>query len=222
MTAFQLNKPTHIFIVVSLVFMGICRLAIAENKRTTEAEAFLSGILDETLKILKDEDLSGEDKRTLLADNINANLDLAYMSSRALGPSKEGFTKEQFAEFSHEFSRHLTHFYLRRMATFKGDKIEITGVDFNEKSGVVKLRTSGGVRHTMFQSRRSSHIANVDYHLRKKNVEWRIVAITIDGVNVSRNFRKQFKALLDKENPDALIEKLRMMNAENEERKLFE
>ena len=215
-------KPTHIFIVISLVFMGISTPAIAEDNGTSEAEAFLSSILDETLRILKDEGLSGADKQILLADNINANLDLATMSSRALGPSKESFTKEQFTEFSQEFSRHLTHFYLRRMATFKGDKIEITDVKFNEKSGVVKLRASGGVRHNMFQFRQSSHIAQVDYHLREKNAEWRIVSITIDGVNVSRNFRKQFKALLDKEPPDVLITKLRTMNTENEARVLFE
>ena len=216
------NKLARILILLSLMIMMNSPPIYAEDNGTAEAEVFLSGMLDETIKILKDEGASAEEKRALLVNNIHANLDLAYMSARALGSSIESFSKEQFAEFSQEFARHLTHFYLRRMATFKGDKIEITDAIFNKKSGVVKLRTLGGVRHTMFQSRRSSHIAQVDYHLREKNDEWRIVAITIDGVNVSRNFRKQFKALLDKENPDAIIAKLRMMNAENRERNPFE
>lgn len=160
-----INKPTRILIIVSLVFIGTSTAAIAEDNGTTEAEAFLSTILDEILEILKDKGASAEDKRALLVHNIQDNLNFAYMSARALGDSIEMFSKEQFAEFSHEFSRHLTHFYLRRMATFKGEKIEIKNMQLNEKSGVVKLRTSGGVRHTMFQSRRS-HIAQVDYHLR--------------------------------------------------------
>jgi len=216
-----LNSPTRISFILLLIVIGEIIPNFSNGNGTAEAEVFLSGILEETLKILKSEGFSGEDKRTLLADNINANLDLVTMSERALGPSRQNFTKKQFAEFSQEFTRHLTHFYLRRLETFKGDKIKITDSSFNKKSRVVKIRTLGGVRHNIFQSRRSSHIAKVDYHLREKNAEWRIISITIDGVNVSRSFRKQFKAMLDKETPDVLISKMRSMNIENEARNLF-
>ena len=86
------------------------------------------------------------------------------------------------------------------------------GSAWDEKTGTVIVHTLGGkplVAMTAEFYRKAPDTAKVDYRLRKRRGEWRIVSISISGVDVVRLFREQFDAVLRSREPDEVIGQLR-------------
>lgn len=180
-----------------------------------EVRLEIGAILDETIKIFNDTSLSANAKRALLERQLRENLDLSYMSADALGPQGKAFTKEEFTLFSHEFSKYILHFYLHRISTFEGDSFKVQNVKTVDGSRDVIVRALGGSRPSLFKVKGPRH-AQVDFRIRQHGEGWRIIAIALDGMNVSRNFRGQFKGMLSQDDPLGLVEALRKKNAEND------
>jgi phospholipid transport system substrate-binding protein len=58
----------------------------------------------------------------------------------------------------------------------------------------------------------------VDYRLRQRDGEWKIVDFIIEGVSLVANFRSQFQELMSQGGPDHLLSALRKKTAEEEAR----
>jgi hypothetical protein len=88
------------------------------------------------------------------------------------------------------------------------------------ETGVVTVRTLGGdplgTYRDVHARRQTKARADVDYLLRRRRRDWQIIAIRIDGVDLARNFREQFQAVLERSSPDTLIAERRKRNAERE------
>ena len=55
-----------------------------------------------------------------------------------------------------------------------------------------------------------------DFGLRPRRGRWQIVSLRINAVDVSRNFRAQLGAVLERSDPDAVITELRTRNLADE------
>ena len=56
--------------------------------------------------------------------------------------------------------------------------------------------------------------AAVDYRMRNRDDDWRVIDVLIEGVSFVSNFRSQFKDIVSKEGPDGLIIQLKNRNDE--------
>jgi len=186
-----------------------------------EARAALQPVLVKLVATARDENASPEAKRALIEHELAIWIDYGQMSKVALGTQAEKFSKQQVTEFSQEFERYLSDVYIRRIARFREKEIEIKEASLDAKTGVVTIHTLGGVPLGPYKVVSPRHKENtradVEYLLRRKGSgDWRILAIRIDGVDLARNFRDQFQAVLERSDPDALIAELRKRNAERE------
>ena len=205
-----------VFLVYGTVVFFVLSGSILHGEVVDDIKVKLEAFLDYTIKIFKDPLLSAEAKRALLEQELRENLDFGYMTAHTLGPQIKAFTKEEFALFSQEFSRHLIHLYLLRISHSEGDSFKVQNVKLVDDSSDVMVRSFGVLRHSPFEPRHVRTRAQVDFRLRKRGDGWRIISISLDGVNVSRNFRHQFKRMLSKDEPMVLIEALRKRNTEND------
>ena len=200
--------------------------AAAAEDPAAEAKAALAPVLVEIVAIARDENASPDQKRALIEHELGIWIDYGYMSTVALGEHIEMFSNQQLAEFSHEFERYLSDVYIRRIVRFRENEIEVKEARFDEKAGVVTIRTLGGAPLGAFPGLASRRMwkerADVDYLLRERRGEWRIIAVRIDGVDIGRLFHGQFQAVLQRSDPEALIADLRRRNAEREARNPFE
>jgi len=216
------------FVAVAAVFVTTVAPAMAESADpAAEAKAALSRLLVEVVATARDQKASAEEKRALIEHELAIWLDYAYMAKVALGPRDEMFTSEQLAEFLQEFERYLSDLYIRRIVRFREKQVEIQQASLGAKTDVVTIRTLGGVPLVttypgLVTRRMWKDRAEVDYLLRQRRGEWRIIAIRIDGVDVARNFRDQFQAVLSRSDPDALIAELRKRNTEGEAQNPFD
>jgi phospholipid transport system substrate-binding protein len=208
----------------SVVLAAIAATAVAPGAvaadDAAEARAALQPVLAKLVATARDEKASPEAKRALIEHELTIWLDYGQMSKVALGAQAEKFSSQQVTEFTLEFERYLSDVYIRRIARFREKEIEIKEASLDAKTGVVTVHTLGGVPLGPYKvvspRHRENTRADVEYLLRRKGGDWRILAIRIDGVDLVRNFRDQFQAVLERSDPDALIAELRKRNAERE------
>lgn len=55
--------------------------------------------------------------------------------------------------------------------------------------------------------------ALVDYRMRQEDGSWKIIDVVIEGISLVANFRDQFRDVMGREGPSALLGKLREKNA---------
>jgi ABC-type transporter MlaC component len=58
--------------------------------------------------------------------------------------------------------------------------------------------------------------ALVDYRMRDKKTDWKIIDVVIEGISMVANFRDQFREVISKDGPEGLLEKLKEKNASNQ------
>ncbi len=211
---------------------GIALLALvsaappaAAQDPATEARAVMQSLFERLYAVKSDANATPAEKRALAERALEDRLDHGALSAAALGPLASKFDQQQSAQFAFEYSRHLTHLFVRDVARFMESPGDITSVQVVE-GGRVQLRAMGRARRpfmpgTIAEPRGAPQPEPWDFTLHKRFGEWRIAAITIAGVNLSANFRAQFDAFLKRNEPAALIAELARRNAANDKNNPF-
>jgi len=197
----------------------------AAEDPAAEARAAIAPVFAGITATARDEQLSPKQKRALIEHELSIWIDFGSVALTSLGPRAEQFSREQLAEFNQEFERYLLDVYIRRIVRFRDNDVEIRSASYDEKREMATIRILGGA--SLAGSARVTRQAwkpraEVDYVLRKRRGEWRIVAVRIDGIDMGRFFGDQFEAVLARSGPDGLIGELRQRNAEREGDNPFE
>lgn len=192
----------------------------AAEDPAAEAKAALYPVLVEIVATARDENASAQAKRALIEHELAIWIDYGHMSTVALGPQAKMSSSQQLTECAQAFERCLSDLSIRRIARFPEKEIEIEQASLDAETGVVTVRTLGGdplgTYRDVHARRQTKARADVDHLLRRRRRDWQIIAIRIDGVDLARNFREQFQAVLERSSPDTLIAERRKRNAERE------
>ncbi len=212
---------SHFFTVfASLCFLTLDGLTLLADDKD-EARDFMESTLNQLVEVVQSDLLTPDAKRAITERQIREHLALGNMAIESLGALAARFNLEEFADFSREFEYNLLYFYLDRAATYRGNGIEIIDTISISESSEYVVKTLGGERGSLF-TRTAPERAKVDYHLRKIDDRWQITLIVINGVDVSANFRAQFKSVLERKSPSAIIRQLRQSNAKKEKTNPFD
>ena len=126
------------------------------------------------------------------------------MSRLVLAKYWKRFDAEQQREFVEEFRTFLANDYGSRLERYEQADVVVLG-ERQEPLGDVTVQTKivGG----------ENDGALVDYRMRNRKGEWRIIDVVIEGISLVANFRDQFREVMSSDGPDRLLEKLREKNA---------
>ncbi len=166
----------------------------------TATEA-MKDTIDRVLVVLQQEDLQGGDKKdvrlTRLVEIIRHRFDYEEMGKRTLSHEWKKLTASQQQEFVTLFERFLTKSYASNVSSYSGEKIEY-----------LKERNKGKFAEvqTLVTSPKSQ--VPLDYRLLKKNDEWKVYDVVIDGVSLMKNYRGQFARILKASSFEGLLAKL--------------
>ena len=157
----------------------------------------------EVLAVLNDAALSTADKRSRLEDLAHAHFDFETMSRLVLARNWKRFSKPQQAEFVEEFKNFLAHSYGDRIDRYTEEKVEVTGERQEPRGDVtVKTRIVGGQYSD----------AVVNYRVRQRDGEWRVIDVVVEGISLVFNYRDQFKEVVSRHGPEGLLKRLREKN----------
>lgn len=161
--------------------------------------------VDEVLGILRNDSLTEEKRRANLEALAEQRFDFRTMSRLVLARNWKRLSTEEQDEFVVEFTQYLANDYGDRIERYDQEEVEVVGEQDEPRGDVtVKTRIVGG----------DNDGALVNYRMRKRDDTWKIIDVVIEGISMVANFRDQFRDVMGREGPSALLGKLREKNAE--------
>jgi phospholipid transport system substrate-binding protein len=177
--------------------------AAAADAAAGEAQAVIEKTVDEVLAILRDPARDAAGRRSALEDLAADRFDFPTMAKLVLARSWKDLSAPQQTEFVEEFKTYLANDYGSRIERYEQEEVEVLGARVEPRGDVtVKTKIVGG----------ENDGALVDYRMRKGS-DWRIIDVVIEGISLVANFRDQFRDVMGRGGPVALIQKLKEKNS---------
>jgi phospholipid transport system substrate-binding protein len=182
-------------VLVLLIFPVVSFAGVALD--TVKANA--NAVLD----VLKDPALKGEKGAKVKKEKVhNAAMkffDFVELSKRTLGLNWNKLTPDQRKEFVDLYRSLLEDAYVDKLISYTNEKITFTKeVPLSETTVEV-------------QSMVTSKTGDIPifYRVIKKENEWKVYDVVIEGVSLVTNYRNQFREILGNNPPEKLLETLR-------------
>ena len=177
-------------------------LSVGHAAGSGSATEAVKGTIDQVLDVLSKEELKSADKKEerldRLIDVIGQRFDYEEMGKRTLSREWKKLNSAQQKEFVGLFQRFLTKSYAGNVDSYSGQKVEY-----------IKERNKGDFAEVQTKIISPKVQVPLDYRLLKKNKEWRVYDVVIDGVSLMKNYRGQFARILKTSSFDGLLTKLR-------------
>jgi len=158
---------------------------------------------DKILAILSNPSLKGtaqaEERKKVIGQTVDERFDWEEMSRRSLARHWAARTPEEKKEFMGLFRDVLERTYLNKVDDYSGEAVTYEGdtIDGNYASVKVKIVTSKGKE------------IPVEYRVMKKQTQWLVYDMTIEGVSFVNNYRSQFNSILSKSSYSELVKRLK-------------
>ena len=186
------------------IFIGIFFL-------TFTSTPLWSGEPGEVVKevILKDASLkeaeSTKERKQKLWEEISPSFNFEEMAKKAMGKYWRERSNEKKKEFVELFANNIKSAYIRK-----------TGPRFGER--IVSLREKQGNEYAKVYVeliKITEEKMSVDFRLLRKNGEWRICDVIIEGVSIANNYRSQIDSFLIKSSYEELVQMFKQKQSEN-------
>jgi len=206
----RLQKLTPIAVLVLALLAQVEMASAARPSPPEDPEAFVvapmqlvAETLEEIISVLQDPKLSPEARRQKIEALAFAVFDFKTMSKLVLARNWKKLDAGERDEFVDQFKVYLSRNYGSRLDRFRQTEVVISGARVEPRNDV-----------TVFSAVADGEYAGVklDYRLRQRNGQWRVIDVVIEGVSLVANFRSQFREILSRKGPKALIAQLRKKN----------
>jgi len=155
------------------------------------------------LEVLRDPKLQGESGKKVKEQRIEAAaeklFDFVELSKRTLGVNWNKLNPEQRKEFVRLFKTVLKDAYVDKITAYTNEQVNFTKeVPLSETTVEVQssVATKGGE-------------TPIYYRVMKKETDWKVYDVVIEGVSLIANYRTQFREILANNPPEKLLETLR-------------
>jgi phospholipid transport system substrate-binding protein len=158
---------------------------------------------DKILKIVTDPALKNPsrepERRRLIRKAVDERFDWEEMARRSLARYWDQRTDQEKKEFVRLFGDLLERTYLNKVEGYSGEKVQYEGEALESEYAVVKVK---------IVTRKNVDIP-VDYRLHKKENDWFVYDISIEGVSLVNNYRTQFSSIITQSSYENLLKKLK-------------
>ena len=191
-------------LALELTWAPAARVA-AEDQTPSQV---VDGLANRVVPILQDKSLSSDQKRERIEQIAYEAMDFDTLSKLVLARNWPKFSPAQQAEFVELFKKHLSITYGRNVDNYKNERVQILGErreGYGDMTVLTKILRGGG-----------SDDVVVDYRLRQRGGQWKIIDVIVEGVSLVSNFRSQFQDIVSNGGPDRLLVLLKEKNANGE------
>ena len=188
-------KKFFIALAMLLVFPHALFAGGAMNHVKAKVDAVLT-ILSDPQYASKEGKQRQKDKLVLAGEDL---FDFTEVTRRSVGRYWKKFTPEEKTEFRSLFAQLLQKIYMDKIQSYKGEEVV-----FDKE---IKLTASKAEvdTHILWNDKE----VPLNYMLRFKNNEWKVYDVVVEGVSLVKNYRSQFRSILAKNPPSALLAQVR-------------
>ncbi len=169
------------------------------------AAHFIEGLIDEAIAVLRipvEERVSRESQfRTLLQDKF----DVPLITRLVVGRHWRRATDAQKQAFMLVFEEHIVKIYTSQLGVYNEEIVAIRNVaSRTERDTIVGTEVM----------RSSDAPLQLDWLVREEAGAYRVIDIAAEGVSLMTTKRSEFSSVIQRDGLDGLIEKLRVLNAD--------
>jgi phospholipid transport system substrate-binding protein len=165
---------------------------------------------DRILAIVSDPALKGPGNKgargKLIRQAVDERFNWEAMTKRSLARHWRKRTDAEKKEFIALFGKLLERTYLDKVGSYSGEKVIYVGETIDGKYGTVTAKI---LTHSHTE-------VLVRYRLKGVGGDWQVYDISIEGVSLVNNYRKQFNSIILRSSYDDLVQKLRAKVAEKD------
>ena len=156
--------------------------------------------LDRVLQVLRDPELKGEAGKRVKIEKISRLsekiFDFSEMSKRSLGLYWKKLNDQQKARFVKLYQSLLKKTYAEKIVSSKNEEI-IYGRVLENTSAYVEVQTTVST---------GKQDISINYRLMRKNTDWKVYDVVVEGVSLVLNYRQQFREILGKNSVEKLFD----------------
>ena len=159
--------------------------------------------VNKVLSILKNKDLkkagASKERRQLIRKEVSTRFDFEEMSKRAMGMYWQQRNAAEKKEFVSLFTDLLEKTYIGKIEGYQDEKVIFDDQSLDGDYAVVKTRivTSKGVEIPFV------------YKLMKKDAQWVVYDVVVEGVSLISNYRKQFYQVISDKSYAELLRRMK-------------
>ncbi|HKI49789.1 MAG TPA: ABC transporter substrate-binding protein [Desulfobacteria bacterium] len=199
--------PLHLRSLVSVVLLIVMLAAPCFAGAPTDD---IKKTTDRILAIVSDPALKGPEnnkKRTeLIRQAVDERFNWEAMTQRSLARHWQKRTDAEKKEFIVLFGKLLERTYLNKVGSYSGEKVIYVDETIDGRYATVTAKI---LTHSQTE-------VAVLYRLKELNGDWGVYDISIEGVSLVNNYRKQFNSIIVRSSYDELVKKLRAKVAEKD------
>jgi phospholipid transport system substrate-binding protein len=165
--------------------------------------------VQEALALLHDTQLSRPERSERVVKMVSDAMDFEVLGHLALGQKWDEIPQMKRAEFVGELRKHIfsiclqgVDLYTNEELLIVSDRAEARG-DWSVQTRAIGKKTDGSRRE----------VAKVDFRMRQREEQWRIIDVTIEGFSLAATMRAEFAVIMKDGGIEKLIQLLREKNA---------
>ena len=171
-----------------------------ETEQEISAREVVADFQAQLLDTMKNGKKLGFDGRyRKLTEPVVKSHDLTKIARIVVGREWKKLTDEQKQKLVDVFSRLSIASYAHNFKDFSGEKFEVVSEEETPRGGVIV--------HTLLKIPGEKDV-KLDYQMKKKGNDWRIINIIANGVSDLALKRSEYTSILKREGFDALLEKI--------------
>ena len=186
----------RLFLILAAgIALTVANIAAADASPTDAVR----GSVDSILTLLQNKELDQATRRKEMRKVINGRFDFRAMSQRTLATNWKKASKEQQQEFVQLFAQLIENTYIGRVEAYTDEKVDYPGEKVKGKKAVVE---------TLILTASADIPINYKVY-QKKNGEWWVYDVIIEGISLISNYRSSYQEIVKKEGIDGLIAKMK-------------
>ena len=192
-------RPHMIYISLLLALLGA-----AQPVWATGATDALKGPVQNVLELLNDVQYRSQknsaEQRAQIDGIIRPVFDFNEIARRSLAANWKRLSENQSREFVQLFADLLVTTYIKRLQSDYTGQTVLFVKETKRAEGKVSVNT---------KIVRDKISTPVDYNMKLTNNTWLVYDVLVEGTSLTQNYRTQFRNILMKESPEALLQRLR-------------
>ena len=189
-------------VLLILMFAAPCFAGIPTDGIKKTTDRILAIVSDPALKGPENKNKRGQ----LIRKAVDERFDWEAMTKRSLARHWRKRTEAEKKEFTSLFGKLLERTYLDKVGSYSGEKVIYVGETIDGRYGTVTAKI---LTHSQTE-------VEVRYRLKERNGDWQVYDISVEGVSLVNNYRKQFNSIILRSSYDELVQKLRKKVAEKD------
>lgn len=200
--SFGLMRSAGMSVVVGVVLVLGLGWGAAPALAGGAATEAMKGTINEVIRILSDPGMKkparAKERRQLLEKVVGARFNYEEMSKRSLAAQWQKLNDKERAEFVDLFRQLLTNSYADKVEGYSGEQVHYLNERLEGDYAEVRTKAISGKAEIP-----------LDYRLLKRDGDWQVYDVVVDGVSLVSNYRGQFAKIIRSSGYDDLVKQLR-------------